>query len=53
MIITHEGNLEFYHYRGCIKINDANQRYEFNDSIVKENSLEDSLFINAYILFYI
>ena len=53
MIITHEGNIEFGHYRSCIKINDTNQRYEFNDSIVKENSLEDSLFENAYILFYI
>lgn len=52
-IITHEGNLEFGHYRSCIKINHSNQWYEFNDSIVKEISLEDSLFENAYILFYI
>ena len=48
MIITHEGNLEFGHYRSCIKINDTNQRYEFIDNILKENSLEDSLFENAY-----
>ena len=27
-IITHEGNLEFGHYRSCIKINDTNQWYE-------------------------
>ena len=52
-IITHEGNLEFGHYRSHIKINDRNQWYEFNDSIVKEIRLEDSLFKNAYILFYI
>lgn len=53
MLITHEGNLEFGHYRSFIKIIDTNQWYEFNDSIVKEIILEDSLFENAYILFYI
>ena len=52
-IITHEGNLEFGHYRSYIKINDTNKWFEFNDSIVKEIRLEDSLFENAYILFYI
>ena len=45
-ITTHEGNLEFGHYRSCIKIIDTSQWYEFNDSIVKKIILEDSLFEN-------
>ena len=46
-IITHEGYLEFRYYWTCIKINDLNQWYKYNDSIVNEISIVYSLFQNA------
>lgn len=52
-LVTHDGDLEFGHYKSFIKFNRFNELYEFNDSIVNEYSSGNSLFKNAYILFYI